>query len=327
MKTYSFIGSDKNAGKTTAFNAVYRQMQTDPAVVQLCLTSIGINGEETDSYEGGSKPTIRLIRGSCFITAGQHLQPHTGKYQILASYRSPEFNHDYILGRCLTGFTMVLEGPNSGWEILRIKKDLGRRLPIQTILLIDGSIDRQFLAQPQISDAFFVAVLFSNRPPQQQKTRDFLFSLALEPCSEETALAIRRQAETGTKSLLLSENGALSYRGGIIPFSDIGLLQACEACRDNYCSLYLNGAFTASLQTALACYNRLEVVLDNFSQYLNITTEPNRTSPFRPRLSVLNPVRIQALYIKQEEDFDIGLLPAHTPAINLFRTDQHEIAF
>ncbi len=327
MKTYSFIGSDKNAGKTTALKAVYRQMQADARDASICLTSIGINGEEADSYEGGSKPTIRLGRGSCFITHGEHLRPHTGKYEILASYRQPEFSRDYILGRCLLGFVVVLEGPNSGREILEIKKDLGLRLPTETILLIDGSIDRQFLAQPQISDAFFFAVLFSRRPQQQQKTRDFLFSLAITPCPEETATAIRQQAETGTKSLLLDKRGLLRYRGRNMAYADQDLLQACEDCRTERCSLYLNGAFPASLQAALACYDRLEVVLNNFSQYLNISIEAARKRHFYPKLFLLHPVRIKAIYIKQEGDFDPGLLPERTQAINLFRTDRHEIAF
>lgn len=325
MKTYSFIGSDKNAGKTTAFKAVYQQMHNDPARRPLCITSIGINGEEADSYEGGSKPTIRLFRDTFFISSGEQLHRHTGKYETLATFQEPHFSRDYILGKCLTGFAVVLEGPNSGQEILRLKEDLRQRLPAETILLIDGSIDRQFLARPEISDGFFFAVLFSSRAPQQQKTRNFLSALSIAPCPEATAHLIRQHKNEATKSLLMDAQGTLRYRGEVMPYSDKDLLQACEAAHDQHGILYLDGAFTSSLHEALACYQNLDVVLDNFSQYLNISTGPAKTILFRPGLFLLNPVRIQAMYLKQETDFAPGLLPGHTRAINLFRTDHHEI--
>lgn len=325
MHTYSFIGSDKNAGKTTAFMAVYQRLHGDTGRGPLCLTSIGINGEEADCYEGGSKPTIRLLKDTWFITNGEHLHPHTGRYETIATFREPEFGRDYVLGRCLLGLSLVLEGPNSGREILRIKEDLRQRLPAGAILLIDGSIDRQFLASPEISDGFFFAVLFSARAPQQRKTRDFLFSLAIEPCPAATARAIRRLINERTRSLLIDSSGRLRYRGEAMPYSDKDLLKACEAGRDERRTLYLAGALTPSLHEALACCDRLEVVLDNFTQYLNVSTGPGRTLVFRPRLFLLNPVRICALYLKQETDFDPGLLPANTRAINLFRTEHHEI--
>ena len=49
METLAFIGSDKNAGKTTVFNFVYQKMHAADTMV--CLTSIGINGEPVDTYE------------------------------------------------------------------------------------------------------------------------------------------------------------------------------------------------------------------------------------------------------------------------------------
>lgn len=324
MKTYSFIGSDKNAGKTTAFKAVYRQMQDDHGSWNLCITSIGINGEDRDSYEGRQKPTIEVFEETCFITNGEHLKRHTGKYQTLAAFSEPDFSRTYILGRCLTNFPVVLEGPNTGREIRLIKDALERCLSAGTTLLIDGSIDRQFLASPEISDGFYFAVLFSDRASQRQKVRDFLFALSIPTCSEEIFREIGQQIQEGTKSILLDETGQIIYRGDRMPCTDGDLLHACQSNRTSQCFLYINGAFTASLHEALAGYDKLTVILDNFSQYMNISTQEIKISRFKPFLHLFNPVRIQALYINQETDFDPGLLPAHTRAINLFRTDHHE---
>jgi len=324
MKTYSFIGSDKNAGKTTAFKAVYRQMRDEPEAGDLCITSIGINGEERDSYEGRQKPTIEVFEDTCFITNGEHLKRHTGKYETLASFSEPQFSRTYILGRCLTNFPVVLEGPNTGREIRLIKDALGRQLSAGATLLIDGSIDRQFLASPEISDGFYFAVLFSNRAPQRQKVRDFLFALSIPACSEEIARRIGQQIREGTKSILLDDSGRILYRGDRMPCTDSDLLHVCQSNWTSRCFLYINGAFTASLHEALTGNDRFEVVLDNFSQYMNISTHVANISRFKPKLLLFNPVRIQALYINQETDFDPGLLPAHVRVINLFRTDHHE---
>ena len=324
MKTYSFIGSDKNAGKTTAFNAMYRQMQDDRGAGDLCITSIGINGEDRDSYEGRQKPTIEIFKESCFITNGEHLKRHTGKYQTLATFSEPEFGRTYILGRCLTNFPVVLEGPNTGREIRLIKDALARRFPDDATLLIDGSIDRQFLASPEISDGFYFAVLFSGRAPQRQKVRDFLLALSIPACSEEIARRIGQQIREGTKSILLDDSGRILHRGNRMPWTDNDLLHICQSNRTSRCFLYIKGAFTSSLHEALAGYDRLTVILDNFSQYMNISTQDAKISHFKPTLMLFNPVRIQALYINQETDFDPGLLPADARAINLFRTDHHE---
>jgi len=40
MKTFSFIGSNKNAGKTTAFNYVFREFYQKK--IETIVTSIGI---------------------------------------------------------------------------------------------------------------------------------------------------------------------------------------------------------------------------------------------------------------------------------------------
>lgn len=324
MKTYSFIGSDKNAGKTTAFKAVYRQMQDDHGARDLCITSIGINGEDRDSYEDRQKPTIEVVRETCFITNGEHLKRHTGKYQTLAAFSEPEFSQTYILGRCLVNFPVVLEGPNTGREIRLIKDTLGRHFSAGATLLIDGSIDRQFLASPEISDGFYFTVLFSDRAPQRQKVSDFLFALSIPACSKKIARRIGPQIREDTKSILLDDFGRVLYRADRMPCTDGDLLHACQNNRTSQCFLYINGAFTASLHEALAGYDKLTVILDNFSQYINISTQKAKIWRFKPVLHLFNPVRIQALYINQETDFDPGLLPAHTRVINLFRTDHHE---
>jgi len=325
MKTLSFIGSDKNAGKTTILNFVYRKLQENTkGKTSICLASIGINGEDIDFYENQPKPTVSLCKGSCFITAGEHLQEVTGKYKMLHNFTNPDFKKIYVLGECLFDFQIILEGPNNKHEILRMKRKVEELLP-QSYLLIDGSIDRQFLAHPAISDAFYFVVLISTRKEQFQKAKDLLFSLSLHTCSKKQNDFLKNSLEEDTKSLLFRENNQVLYCGKKIPFLDMKLKKMCIKYKNRKYSIYLNGALSKSLFTFLAPLKNLTIILDNFTLYQNISVHNNHGIIFRPKLLLLYPVKVQRIFLKQETSQYSLPLPENIPVHNLFREDIHEI--
>lgn len=319
MKTYSFIGSDKNSGKTTAFNYIYRELQQNRQLRSICLSSIGINGEDVDSYEGAKKPHIDLLPGSYFITNCIHLAGHTGKYKTLLNLGRPLFSKNYIFGRSLLEMQMVLEGPNSGCEVRLVKQHIEPLLRDGDIFLIDGSIDRQFLASPGISDGFYFSVLFTKRPPQFQKSCDFLHMISLSPCSRQVHQAIAKDLNNKTKSLLFTDPIRLVYHGRTIVSRDRELRKQCESIARQKGFLYLKGALTRSLFEFLAPFSELQIILDNFTLYLNITASRHQEIEFKPKVVLFHPVVIKAVFIKQETDFDLSLLPPEVAAGNLFR--------
>lgn len=324
MITYSFIGSDKNSGKTTAFNYIYRKLQQNPQLRSICLSSIGINGEDVDSYEGVKKPHIDLLPGSCFITNCIHLASHTGKYKTLLNLGRPLFTKNYVFGRSLLEMQMVLEGPNSGSEVRNVKQHIAPFLGDNGIFLIDGSIDRQFLASPEISDGFYFSVLFTERPQQFQKSCDFLQMLSLAPCSKQAHRTIAKNLATKTKSLLLNESYRPVYQGEAIISRDRKLRKQCEAIFQTKSFLYLKGALTRSLYEFLAPFSELQVILDNFTLYLNITTSRHQGIEFKPKIVLFHPVPVKTIFIKEETDFDLSLLPPEVIARNLFREIPYE---
>lgn len=324
MKTYSFIGSDKNSGKTTAFNHVYRELFRNPHSRSLCLSSIGINGEDTDNYEGGEKPHIDILPGCYFITNCIHLAHHTGKYETLLNLAGPLFSKKYIFGRSLLGMQLVLEGPNSGTEVCLAKQHISPLLNDEAILLIDGSIDRQFLAKPEISDGFYFSVLFSKLPQQFQKSCDFLRMLALSSCSKQIHKTISKNLKATTKSLLFTDAKKLIYHGETIVSKDMELKKQCEAISKGKSFLYLKGGLTRSLYEFLAPFGGLQLVLDNFTLYLNINISLQQGIEFKPELFLFHPVAIKTIFIKQETDFDLSLLPPGVVVRNLFREIHHE---
>lgn len=324
MKTYSFIGSDKNSGKTTAFNYVYRELRQNPQFQSICLSSIGINGEDVDSYEGIKKPHIDLLPGSHFITNCIHLASHTGKYKTLLNLGRPLFTKNYIFGRSLLEMQMVLEGPNSGGEVRNVKRHTAPFLGDDGIFLIDGSIDRQFLASPEISDGFYFSVLLTKRPQQFQKSCNFLQMVSIAPCNKQIYRTIAKNLETETKSLLFANSKKPLYHGKTIASNDGELKKRCEAISGEKGFLYLKGALTRSLYEILAPFSELQVILDNFTLYLNIAAEKHRGIVFKPKIVLLHPVPVKTIFIKQETDFDRSLLPSGVIARNLFREIDHE---
>ena len=325
MRTLSFIGSDKNAGKTTILNFVYRRLQEKSKETSpVCLASIGINGEDIDFYENKKKPRFSLKKGTYFITSGEHLQEFTGKYEILHNFTGPDFKKVYVLGKCLFDFQMILEGPNNKQEILRMKKKVRELLP-NSYLLIDGSVDRHFLAHPAVSDAFYFAVLISTREEQVQKAKDLLFALSLHVCSQKQKDLVKDRRAEETKSLLFGENNKLLYQSKIIPFLDTKLQRLCLKCKNTKCTLYLNGALSKSLCSLLAPLKKLTIILDNFTLYQNISVNDNHGKTFRPRLLILNPVKVKRIFLKQETGQYALSVPENIPVYNLFREDLHEI--
>lgn len=322
MKTWSFIGSDKNAGKSTVLNHVHGCLRETSGRGEICLTSVGINGEEVDNYENIPKPRIPLFRGNLFITADSRLTACGDCYEPLDEFNPPLFSKRYLLGRCRHDFLPVLEGPNSGREILRMKERLANRLPAGH-LLIDGSIDRQFLGHPRISDAIFFALLVSKRPEQQRKAADLLFALTLPECAAEAKTQINGCLDEETRSLLFDDRGELLHHGKVPPFLDEELKEQALKRHGSTCLLYLNGALTRSLHTLFAPLPNMQLVLDNFTLYQNVSAISGLDRVFRPAISLLQPVLVRHIFLNREADVELPLPPG-IPVHDLFRDQDVE---
>jgi hypothetical protein len=324
METWSFIGSDKNAGKTTALNFVHRRLH-EQGKGPLCLTAIGINGESVDNYDNRPKPQFPVFRGEYFVSAMEHLTGHQQQYEELLRFTPPSFNKQYLLGRCRDDFSLVVEGPNDRRQLLLLKERLRQLLP-GMLLLIDGSIDRQFIADPRLSDAIFFALLISDRVEQQRKAGDLLTALQL-PATDPWILALfKGLLHPETRSLLLDEQHLPLYRNQEIPFLDQELKAVCRRHRQQQCLLYLNGALSLSLFDFLADFDRFQVVLNNFTLYQNVSVHEGLKREFAPQLSLLQPLRVKRIFVNRQAEVEMPL-PAEVPVTDLFRDEVDDLVF
>ena len=80
-----------------------------------------------------------------------------------------------------------------------------------------------------------------------------------------------------------------------------------------------------SLYPFLAPLKNLTIILDNFTLYQNISVHDNHGRIFRPRLLLLNPVKVQRIFLKQETSRYPLSAPENIHVHNLFREDLNEI--
>lgn len=324
MKTWSFIGSDKNAGKTTALNFVHKRLHEQGAK-PLCLTSIGINGEPIDNYENQPKPRFPFYRGEYFISAEEHLTDLRGHFETVHRYSPPTFSKTYLLGRSRNQFELVVEGPNEKQQLLLLKEGLKELLP-KTQLLIDGSIDRQFIADPKISDGIYFSLLITDRVEQLRKAKDILTALQLPATDSGVTEQLTELIDSELRSLLLDEQQQPLYRGREIPFLDAGLKTACQQQQGRKCLLYLNGALSRSLFDYLSTFDSFHVVLDNFTLYQNISVHEGLKRRFAPLLSLLQPLIVKRIFVHRQTEVELEL-PDGVPVTDLFRDDVEGLVF
>lgn len=325
MKTISFIGSHKNAGKTTVLNFVHQQLyKKDGNSMPICLTSIGINGEDVDAFDGKSKPLIPLLKNSFFITSAEHLTHKAGRYQVVDIFSDPIFKKVYILCKALTGFTIVIEGPNEKQAILDIKNRLRSKIG-HGVLLIDGSVDRQFLAHPDISDAIYISMLMTSNRHQKKQVESLLAALSIREAENRQKQYIKAHMKKGVKTILFRHDHTMVYKGRDIPFLDEALKTTCLELRDTRCYLYVNSSVSASLYEFLSPLHFLTIILDNFTCVQNVGTTRLPGHKFMPEFRLFHAPVVEKVFIKQENQVDEIVLPENVTAHNLFRDNVNEI--
>jgi hypothetical protein len=298
METISFCGTGKNSGKTTALNFVYKKLYPK----KIIITSIGINGEPIDSFDGKIKPEIKILPGTMIITTPTWLQNHTGKYKTIDTFIPPLFSKTYILARAILQFDVVLEGPNSKQQILNLKKELQTSLS-DHIFLIDGSIDRQFIADQDITDSFCFSI--------NSKNSSLYNTLDFQVCSKEKLKVIISKSTVKTKSLLFSDEKVI-FKGNQVPSIDNELLTAITT--NPKATLYLNGGLTSNFVNKIPTTTK--IILENFTLY---QTKTQRAVFVKSKLN------IKSVFII-EHGGTIPTLPKNVPVYNIFKEDSDAIS-
>jgi hypothetical protein len=277
----------------------------------LVVTSIGINGESLDQFSGQKKPLVQIYKNNFFITAQVHLKKHQGQVEVIKVFVPPEVSKVLVLAKALVNFSIVLEGPNSSNEVVYLKSDLENFYP-QSVFLIDGSIDRQFLAHPSISDGLYFSVYLSEQREQIKKVNAYFRALSLP----QYKFNFQIPDSEDFKTQILDFAGKVLYQSQLSAFMDEELISFLKSTSVKDFVVLLNSSLTDSLVQKLKAVTHAPVVLTHFTLY-----QAEHFDSLNLFLRQVCPV--QTYFYKQE-----GQVTAYEklpPGVNLFRGDLDEI--
>ena len=134
----AMLGMCKNAGKTTAMNALIRDF---PETGVLCVTSIGMDGESLDLVTGTKKPSIWLREGMLAATAENLLPLCDVSREILSATGIHTGLGEVIVFRARSDGFVQLAGP-SITEQLGVLRNIVKSFGADQVL-IDGALSRK----------------------------------------------------------------------------------------------------------------------------------------------------------------------------------------
>lgn len=168
-KSISFVGMEKNAGKTETLNYVISRLHCFNKTFS--VTSIGIDGETVDQVTATSKPKVYLYPGNRFVTSEKLYKNR----QIVSCVESLSRNASalgrLVSAKCLSFGNVMLSGPTSTTELKELIDKMGQK---SDLCLIDGALSRKSFASPSITQAMVLstgAVVSGNLEKICRKTK------------------------------------------------------------------------------------------------------------------------------------------------------------
>jgi hypothetical protein len=178
-KSISFVGMEKNAGKTQTLNYVLGRLRTF-SNIKLALTSIGVDGETVDIVTSTSKPEIEIYPDTTFITS----QALYAQKEIVSAIE--EISKEttalgkLITAKAITRGKVLLGGPSNNKSL---KEFIEKLTQTHDITLVDGALSRKSFGSPSITQAMILstgASLSASLPVVVKKTK-FIYQMTQLP--------------------------------------------------------------------------------------------------------------------------------------------------
>ena len=150
----SVVGMAKNTGKTETLNYLLERLRSMPQHT-IAVTSIGIDGENTDQVTRTPKPEITLSEGTLFVTAESDYLHRRLVSEILDISNATTSLGRLVTARVLQRGKVQLSGPADTATLKEYIDFLPSFGINQTI--VDGALSRLSLASPAITDAMILA--------------------------------------------------------------------------------------------------------------------------------------------------------------------------
>ena len=183
-RSLSIVGLEKNTGKTVSLNYVLGRLAE--MGISTAVTSIGVDGEQTDSVYATAKPEVRLYEGMRFITSERHYRLRRLVSEIEWIDKRRTALGRLVTARVLSGGMALLSGA-AATGILREQIEEQKRDGVE-LTVVDGALSRLSLASPTVTDAMILATGAAVSPNLQQlvsKTRFVVRMIGLDEVTEK----------------------------------------------------------------------------------------------------------------------------------------------
>lgn len=230
--------------------------------VSVAITSIGVDGEQTDRVTATPKPQITLYRGMTFVTSETHYLQRKLVSEVIDIGRRHTSLGRLITARVIQQGKSLISGPAETAGI----KALIDKLTTQGIntVLVDGALSRMSLASPAVTDGIILstgAAFSANIPQLVRKTKFIKQLIELPGIPEELA-----------QKLMIAKQGiwAIDEEGQIhdLCISSIFLIEKRKDDLFRFGSrLFVAGAISDKLLTFLRQQHRsVELIIGDFTK-------------------------------------------------------------
>ena len=259
-RSVSIVGLEKNTGKTETLNYVLNRLRRKNA--RVALTSIGVDGERTDSVTRTPKPEITLFGGMIFVTSERHYAERRIVSEILDVSEARTALGRLITARVKSPGKVVLSGPPDTAGMKRLIDGMDR-FGVQTTI-VDGALSRLSLASPAVTEAMILstgASLSANIPQLVRETRFVRQLIGLPGVGEKLAGELQ-----GLKGGMWAIDADGRVRDLEIP--SVFLLDKREKDIFRFGTrLYVPGAVSDKLLSMLRVQNRnVELMVSDFTK-------------------------------------------------------------
>jgi len=152
FKSLSIIGMEKNTGKTTCLNYLLRHMKDGKRKV--AVTSIGIDGEQTDLVIQTPKPEIEIYEGMGFVTSEYYYKKRKLTADILDISQRNTSHGRLVFAKAITSGKVILSGPNTTVWLKQVMEKLYKFG--FDFVITDGALSRKSLASPALSESIIL---------------------------------------------------------------------------------------------------------------------------------------------------------------------------
>ena len=153
-RAVAVIGASKNAGKTTALNALSAALGQRNERAGLC--SVGVDGESSDAWLATPKPAVTLAKGALVVTAQQAVHATAGRLKVLQTLDFDSSLGPNVLAEARAPGPVMLCGLAHRAQLAQAMAALWAAGADR--VLVDGAYHRQAAADALGIDALVLAV-------------------------------------------------------------------------------------------------------------------------------------------------------------------------